>query len=67
MHIPKKRFAAVGAGGWGLEGGPEGGLEGGPLEWLKKIEKYSPKRTTFQYFRPSDGCSNTFGGKCNSI
>ena len=30
----------------------------------QKIWKCFQKRMTFQYFSPSDGCSNTFGGKC---
>ena len=31
---------------------------------VKKIWKSFQKRTIFQHFRPSDRCSNTFGGKC---
>ncbi len=31
---------------------------------VKKIWKSFQKRMTIQYFRPSDWCSNTFGGKC---
>ena len=47
-------------GGGGAIG--KGGLRFGGV--LKKIWKCFQKCMTFQYLRPSVGCSNTFGGKC---
>ncbi len=63
MHTPKKGLAAtVVAGGWwqSQRVGGEVWREG----VLKKVGKYFQKLMTFQYFRPSDACSNTFGGRC---